>query len=75
MGSSVFHGAFSTFLALTVLGFSKSYHFQVFFKTWVGIVGFGFCSGFFLLPVILTWLGPLVVKKGFKVATLNAKFD
>jgi len=58
MGSSVFHGGFSTFLAISVLGFSKSYVFEVFFKLWVGIIIFGMSNGFFLLPVIFSYIGP-----------------
>ena len=59
MGSSVFHGGASTFLAISVLGFSQTYTFQVFFKTWFGIVIFGMANGFLLLPVILSLIGPL----------------
>lgn len=60
MGSSVFHGGFSTFLAISVLGLSKSYVFECFFKCWVAIIFFGMCNGFFLLPVILSFCGPTV---------------
>lgn len=59
MGSSVFHGGFSTFIAIGVLGFSKSYVFVVFFKLWVGIIIFGMSNGFFLLPVIFSYIGPV----------------
>jgi len=59
MGSSVFHGGFSTFIAISVLGFSKSYVFEVFFKLWVGIIIFGMSNGFFLLPVIFSYIGPV----------------
>jgi len=59
MGSSVFHGAFSTFLAITVLSQSKSYIFEVFFKMWYGIIIFAVCNGFFLLPVVLSLIGPI----------------
>ena len=59
MGSSVFHGALSTFLAITVLSQSKSYIFEVFFKMWYGIIIFAVCNGFFLLPVILSLIGPI----------------
>ena len=57
MGSSVFHGGFSTFLAILALATSKSYIFEVFFKCWFSIVFFGMCNGFFLLPVILSYIG------------------
>jgi Niemann-Pick C1 protein len=59
MGSSVFHGGFSTFLAIIVLGAAKSYIFVVFFRMWVGIIVFGMANGFFLLPVILSFIGPV----------------
>ena len=58
MGSSVFHGGFSTFVALSVLAPSKTYIFVVFFKTWFGIILFGMANGFLLLPVILSFIGP-----------------
>lgn len=59
MGSSVFHGAFSTFLAICVLAPSASYIFEVFFKMWFGIIIFGVMNGFILLPVLLSLCGPL----------------
>ena len=58
MGSSVIHGAFSTFLAISVLGMAKSYIFMVFFRLWFGIIVFGVSNGFLLLPVILSFIGP-----------------
>ena len=58
MGSSVFHGGFSTFLAILVLGAGKTYVFIVFFRIWVGIIIFGMANGFLLLPVMLTLRGP-----------------
>ena len=59
MGSSVFHGGFSTFLAISVIGASNSYIFMVFYKLWFGIIIFGMANGFLLLPVILSFIGPL----------------
>ena len=59
MGSSVFHGGVSTFLAISVLAFSKSYVFVVFFRLWVGIIIFGMANGFLLLPIILSLIGPV----------------
>jgi len=58
MGSSVFHGGFSTLLAVMALGASSSYIFVVFFKLWVGIIIFGMSGGFFLLPIIFSYIGP-----------------
>jgi len=58
MGSSVFHGAFSTFLAISCLMQSNSYVFKVFYRLWVGIILFGCANGFLLLPVVLSYIGP-----------------
>ena len=58
MGAAVFHGGFSTFLAISVLGPSKSYVFEVFFKCWCCIIIFGMANGFLLLPIILSFVGP-----------------
>ena len=58
MGSSVFHGGFSTFLAIILTAPSKSYVFIIFFRLWFSIILFGMCNGFMLLPVILTFIGP-----------------
>lgn len=59
MGSSVFHGGFSTFLAIIALADSQSYVFVVFFRMWFIIIVFGMANGFILLPVILSYVGPL----------------
>ena len=59
MGSSVFHGGFSTFLAISCLAGSKSYVFVVFYKLWFGIIVFGMSNGFLLLPVLLSYMGPV----------------
>ena len=58
MGSSVFHGGFSTFIAILVLAPAKNYIFVVFFRLWFGIISFGMANGFILLPVILSFVGP-----------------
>ena len=58
MGSSVVHGGFSTFLAISVLSVAKSYIFVVFFRLWFGIIVFGMSNGFILLPIILSLVGP-----------------
>ena len=59
MGSSIFHGGFSTFLAISVLAGSKSYVFVVFYKMWFGIILFAMANGFLLLPVVLSYIGPV----------------
>jgi len=48
MGSSVFHGGFSTFLAISTLAFAKHYVFGVFFKTWITMISFGMLNGLVL---------------------------
>ena len=63
MGSSVFHGGFSTFLAISVLSLSKSYIFIVFFRMWFGIIIFAMSNGFLLLPVVLSYIGPVQENK------------
>jgi len=59
MGSSVFHGGFSTFIAISMLYFARLYTFVVFFRTWVFIIGFGMLNGMVLLPVMLSIVGPV----------------
>ena len=59
MGSSVFHGGFSTFLAISVLYKARLYSIYIFFRVWVCIIGFGLLSGIILLPIILSFCGPL----------------
>ena len=63
MGSSVFHGALSTFLAIIVLAPSDSYIFKSFFKMWFGIIIYGVANGFILLPVMLSLCGPITGAK------------
>ena len=60
MGSSVFHGGLSTFLAICVLAPVKNYIFLTFFRLWFGIIIFGLANGFILLPVLLSFCGPTV---------------
>jgi Niemann-Pick C1 protein len=59
MGSSVFHGGFSTYLCVMVLSQGKLYSIVVFFKCWTCIVGLGLINGLVLLPVLMSLLGPL----------------
>jgi hypothetical protein len=73
MGASVFHGAFSTLLAIIVLAPSNSYIFKSFFKMWFGIIIYGVSNGFILLPVMLALCGPLNrVQKVRKNAVINS---
>ena len=83
MGSSVFHGGFSTFLAVGVMGFAKLYSFVVFFKTWCCILFFGMLNGIILLPILLSMIGPIdshdsekkETDKELEVITHNRKTD
>ena len=59
MGSSVFHGGFSTFLAIALMGFAKLYTFTVFFRLWVTFIIMGMINGIILLPVLLSIFGPV----------------
>ena len=63
MGSSVFHGGFSTFVALSVLAPANTYLFMVFYRMWFGIILFGMANGFLLLPVILSFVGSVDMDK------------
>jgi Niemann-Pick C1 protein len=58
MGSAVFYGGFSTFLAFILLAASDSYVFSTFFKVFFGVVVFGLYHGLVFLPVLLSWMGP-----------------
>ena len=70
MGSSVFHGGFSTFLAISVLSPAKTYIFLVFYRMWFGIILFGMTNGFLFLPVLLSLCGPTV-----DLEDVNAKHE
>ncbi|XP_071954155.1 patched domain-containing protein 3-like [Antedon mediterranea] len=58
IGSAVFNGGFSTFLAFALLSLSTSYVFRTFFKIFLLVVIFGLFHGLVLLPVLLSWFGP-----------------
>lgn len=57
IGPSVFHALFSTLLAVLVIGFSKSYVFQVFFKVLFLVTTIAGTHGLVLLPVLLSLVG------------------
>ncbi|XP_066266301.1 patched domain-containing protein 3-like [Branchiostoma lanceolatum] len=58
IGTAVFNGGFSTFLAFVLLSGSQSYIFQTFFKVFFGVVLFGLWHGLVFLPVICSLIGP-----------------
>merc|ERR1711988_329389 len=58
LGSSVFHGNFSTFLVMVPLATANSFIFQVFFKLLSLILLFAMFQGLLVLPVVLSLIGP-----------------
>ncbi|XP_078353441.1 NPC intracellular cholesterol transporter 1-like isoform X2 [Oculina patagonica] len=58
IGPAVWNGGFSTFLAVVLLVFSKSYVSMTFFKVFFCVVFYGLFHGLFYLPVILSFIGP-----------------
>ena len=58
MGPSVFHGAFSTLIIVLVVGCGKSFFFEIFFKTWLPMIIFGYLNGIILQPILLSLVGP-----------------
>ena len=59
-GGPVFNAAISTILGIIVLVFSTSYIFMSFFKLMLLVMLFGFAHAMFLLPVVLSIIGPTV---------------
>lgn len=58
IGTAVWNGGFSTFVAFVLLSTSESYVFRTFFKVFFLIVVFGLFHGLCFLPVLLSLLGP-----------------
>jgi multidrug efflux pump subunit AcrB len=58
IGRSVFNGAMSTMIVLIPLVGARTYVFQVFFRTYVAIIGFSAFNGLVVLPVILSMVQP-----------------
>jgi hypothetical protein len=71
MGSSVIHGAMSTFLAIMALNKAEVYSVVLFYKCWVCIIVFGLLNGLVLLPVILSFVGPVDFKIKEEETTSN----
>ncbi|KAK7083691.1 Sterol-sensing domain of SREBP cleavage-activation [Halocaridina rubra] len=58
LGLPILQGGLSTILGVTALIFAPSYIFVTFFKTVFLVIFFGAMHGIFLLPVLLSVLGP-----------------
>ena len=58
IGGAVLNGAFTTGLAIAVLGFANHYILQTFFKMFFSIVLCGLWHGLVILPVVLSIFGP-----------------
>ncbi|XP_020280912.1 Niemann-Pick type protein homolog 1B-like isoform X2 [Pseudomyrmex gracilis] len=58
IGAAVAYGAGSTFLAVSMLSFSRSYVFVAFFRIFSLVILFGLWHGLVLLPVMLSTIGP-----------------
>ncbi|XP_076658012.1 patched domain-containing protein 3 [Halictus rubicundus] len=58
IGAAVAYGAGSTLLALSMMAFSESYVFHAFLRIFILVILFGIWHGLFLLPVILSTIGP-----------------
>jgi multidrug efflux pump subunit AcrB len=58
IGRSVFNGAMSTMIVLIPLAAAQTYIFQVFFRTFMAIIGYSAFNGLVVLPVILSVVRP-----------------
>ncbi|CAG2238616.1 unnamed protein product [Mytilus edulis] len=58
-GGPILNGALSSVIGIVVLAFSKSYIFFSFFKVMFIVVVVGAMHAIFLLPVLLSWIGPI----------------
>jgi predicted RND superfamily exporter protein len=58
-GAPIFHGAISSLLGIVVLFWAKSYIFRTFGIVMAFVLLFGITHALLLLPVILSWIGPL----------------
>lgn len=72
IGAAVLSGAMSTFLAVVVLLFSKSYVFSILSKQFALTVGLGVIHGLVLLPVLLSLFGPKAFDAAEKEKTIES---
>ncbi|CAL1542954.1 unnamed protein product [Lymnaea stagnalis] len=54
----ILNGGLSSIIGVVVLLFTESYIFQSFFKIMLLVIGFGVLHAVFLIPVILSFIGP-----------------
>ena len=59
-------------VALSVLAPANTYIFVVFYRLWTGILLFGMANGFFFLPVMLSYIGPVVTSIDKKIYAAEA---
>ncbi|XP_061192611.1 patched domain-containing protein 3-like [Saccostrea echinata] len=65
-GGPIFNAAFSTLLGISVLGFANSYIFETFGKLMFLVLFFGLTHSVLLIPIVLSYIGPLKQKKEVK---------
>ena len=63
LGYPIAQGALSTILGIISLAFSASYIFRAFFKTMFLVIFFGAFHGLFIIPVLLSLMGPKSIKQ------------
>ncbi|XP_053399181.1 patched domain-containing protein 3-like [Mercenaria mercenaria] len=66
-GAPIFHGAISSILGVIMLAAAKSFIFFSFFQVMSLVITFGILHALFLLPVILSLIGPSISKTGSMV--------
>ncbi|KAL8580373.1 hypothetical protein ACOMHN_037472 [Nucella lapillus] len=54
----ILNSGLSSLIGIVILVFSDSYIFQSFFKIMILVIGFGILHAVFLIPVLLSWIGP-----------------
>lgn len=62
IGAAVAYGAGSTFISVSMFAFSSTYVFIAFFRIFYLVILFGLWHGLFLLPVILSNVGPQAIR-------------
>ncbi|XP_076441426.1 patched domain-containing protein 3-like [Babylonia areolata] len=68
----ILNSGLSSLIGIVILVFSDSYIFQSFFKIMTLVIGFGVLHAVFLIPVLLSWIGPVTKGKPGDLTTLSA---